>query len=196
MLTTTIDTKRLRLRPFQSDDLARFWEIGHSDYEVARWLTGLTWPPVIGEAEAFIRQACKVDPKSESFPFAIDCDGQLIGGVEVQKPGDLNEFPELPTIGYWLSEAAQGHGYMIEACVAALHWGFARAACNTFAARVFATNYPSQKLLKKLGFESAGVCTRYSKPLQQDIENIIMHLPRDRFEALHGDAHIMMGAAL
>ncbi len=196
MLTTTIDTKRLQLRPFQSDDLAQFWEIGHSDYEIARWLTGLAWPPVMGEAEAFIEQACKADPKTDSFPFAIEHDGTLIGGVEIQKPGDLKEFPELPTIGYWLSEAMQGHGYMIEACVAALHWGFARDACDTFAARVFAANYPSQKLLKKLGFEPAGFCTRYSKPLQQDVENIIMHLPRDRFEALHGDAHIMMGAAL
>ncbi|GHB24662.1 hypothetical protein GCM10007094_10890 [Pseudovibrio japonicus] len=148
------------------------------------------------EAKAFIEQASAANPKTDSFPFAIDHNGQLIGGVEVQKPGDLNEFPELPTISYWLSEAAQGHGYMIEACVAALHWGFARAACDSFAARVFATNYSSQKLLKKLGFEAAGVCLRYSKPLQQDVENIIMHLPRDRFEALHGDADIMMGGAV
>ncbi|KZL28907.1 GNAT family N-acetyltransferase [Pseudovibrio sp. Ad37] len=196
MLTTTIDTQRLQLRPFQSDDLPRFWEIGPSNYEIARWLTGLTWPPTMMEAEAFIEQACLANAKTDSFPFAIDCNGQLIGGVEVQKPGDLKEFPELPTIGYWLSEAAHGQGYITEACVAALHWGFARAACDTFAARVFATNYSSQKVLKKLGFEPAGVCLRYSKPLQQDVENIIMHLPRDRFEALHGDAHVMMGAAL
>ncbi len=105
------------------------------------------------EAETFIEQACKADPRTDSFPFAIEHDDTLIGGVEIQKPGDLKEFPELPTIGYWLSEAMQGHGYMLEACVAALHWGFARDACDTFAARVFAANYPSQKLLKKLGFE-------------------------------------------
>ncbi|SFT83021.1 Protein N-acetyltransferase, RimJ/RimL family [Pseudovibrio denitrificans] len=196
MLTTTLDTQRLQLRPFQSDDLARFWEIGHSDYEIARWLTGLTWPPIMMEAEAFIEKAIAVNPKTDSFPFAIELDGQLVGGVEIEKPGDLKEFPELPTIGYWLSQKAQGQGFMVEACVAALHWGFSREACDVFAARVFATNYSSQKVLKKLGFEPAGVCLRYSKPLQQDVENIIMHLPRDRFEALHGDAHVMMGAAL
>ncbi|KZK88888.1 MULTISPECIES: GNAT family N-acetyltransferase [unclassified Pseudovibrio] len=196
MLTTTIDTQRLRLRRYKPEDLEPYWEIGHSDYEIIRWLTGASWPAQRSELNAVADFALNANPLTDTFPFAIEHNGLLIGGVDVQKPGDLNEFPELPTIGYWLSQKAQGHGLMLEACVAALHWGFARDACDTFAARVFATNYPSQKLLKKLGFEPVGVCIRYSKSLQQDVENIIMHLPRDRFEALHGDAHVMMGAAL
>ncbi|SDR22750.1 GNAT family N-acetyltransferase [Pseudovibrio sp. Tun.PSC04-5.I4] len=195
MFTTTIDTLRLELRPFQSDDLDQFWKIGPSNYEIACWLTGLTWPPLFEEAKEFIDSARAANQNTDSYPFAIDCNGQLIGCIEVQKAGDLKEFPELPTIGYWLSSAAQGHGYMQEACVAALHWGFARDACNIFAVRVFANNFPSQRTLKRLGFEPVGVCIRYSKPLKQNVENIIMHLPRDRFEALHGDAHVMMGAA-
>ncbi|QUS56182.1 GNAT family N-acetyltransferase [Pseudovibrio brasiliensis] len=196
MLTTTLDTQRLRLRRYKPEDLQDYWEIGHSDYEIIRWLTGASWPPLRSELDTVAQFALNADPEIDNFPFAIEHNGALIGGVEIQKPGDLKEFPELPTIGYWLSQKAQGQGFMVEACVAALHWGFSREACDVFGARVFATNYSSQKLLKKLGFEPAGVCLRYSKPLQQDVENIIMHLPRDRFEALHGDAHVMMGAAL
>ena len=196
MLATTIDTQRLRLRPYKSEDLEPYWEIGLSDYEVIRWLTGPSWPARRSELEAAADFALHADPVKDNFPFAIEHNGALIGGIEIHKSGDLIEFPEFPTIGYWLSRKAQGRGFMLEACVAALHWGFTREATDTFAARVFATNYPSQKLLKKLGFEAAGVCLRYSEPLQQDVENIIMHLPRDRFEALHGDAHAMMGAAL
>ncbi|KZL19332.1 hypothetical protein PsAD2_02084 [Pseudovibrio axinellae] len=195
MLTTTIDTQRLRLRGYRPKDFEPFWDIGHSDFEIARWLTGLSWPPLRSEAEATAQSALNADPAKDTFPFAIEHDGKLIGGVDVQKAGDLSEFPEIPTLGYWLSQAAQGHGYMLEACVAALHWGFAREASDSFAARVFATNYASQRVLKKLGFEPVGVCVRYAKPLKTNVENVIMHLPRDRFEALHGDAYVMMGAA-
>lgn len=102
MFTTTIETLRLELRPFQSDDLDHFWKIGPSNYEIA---------------------------------------------------------------------------------------------CDTFSARVLSKNSPSHKLLKTLGFEPVGVCLRYSKPLHQNLGNIIMHLPKDRFEALQGDAHVRMGAA-
>lgn len=195
MITSTLETARLVLRRFRPTDLEPFWAIGPTDFEVARWLTGLSWPPLKSEAEAFVQNACSADVESDSFPFAIELSGALIGGVEVQKPGDLNEFPELPTIGYWLSSKTQGQGYMLEACVAALHWGFAREACGTFAARVFQANSPSQNLLKKLGFKEAGRCIRFSRSLQKDIPNLILHLPKDRFEALHGEASIVMGAA-
>lgn len=195
MVTSTLETARLVLRRFRPTDLEPFWAIGPTDFEVARWLTGLSWPPLKSEAEAFVQNACSADVESDSFPFAIELDGALIGGVEVQKPGDLNEFPELPTIGYWLSSKAQGQGFMLEACVAALHWGFAREACDTFAARVFQANISSQNLLKKLGFKEAGSCIRFSKPLKKDIPNLILHLPRDRFEAQRGEVSCVVGAA-
>ena len=195
MIPSTLETARLALRRFRLTDLEPFWAIGPTDFDVTRWLTGLSWPPLKSEAHAFVQKACSADVESDSFPFAIELNGALIGGVEVQKPGDLNEFPELPTIGYWLGSKAQGQGYMLEACVAALHWGFAREACGTFAARVFPNSIPSQNLLKKLGFKEAGRCIRFSRPLQKDIPNLILHLPKGRFEALHGEVSCVVGAA-
>ncbi len=195
MLTTSIDTQRLRLRRYKPEDLDAYWKLAASNYDIVRWLTGPSWPPQKTELELVAEFALNADPATDTFPFAIEHNGALIGGVDIQKPGDIKEFPELPSIGYWLSTQAQGHGFMLEACVAALHWGYARSNAELFAARVFANNFSSQRVLKRLGFEPVGVCVRFSKPLQQDIENIIMHLPRERFEGLHGDAHVMMGAA-
>ncbi|GHB24669.1 ribosomal-protein-L7/L12-serine acetyltransferase [Pseudovibrio japonicus] len=196
MFPIVISTKRLKLRPSQESDFDRAWPNFAQNFEIVRWLTDMPWPPNKEATYASFVSALSINPEEGPYPFAIEYDGQLIGCVEIQKRGDLDEFPDVPSIGYWMIEDAQGHGFMLEACVAALHWGFAKETCYAFATRVMQDNHASLNLLKKLGFEAAGVCLRYSKPLQQDVVNIIMHLPRDRFEALHGDADIKMGAAL
>ncbi|WP_310621630.1 GNAT family N-acetyltransferase [Flexibacterium corallicola] len=60
-----INTKRLRLRSYQMSDLERHWQIGASDFEVVRWLTGTSWPPVQSElVETFNKVLMSPDGES------------------------------------------------------------------------------------------------------------------------------------
>jgi RimJ/RimL family protein N-acetyltransferase len=57
-------------------------------------------------------------------------------------------------IGYGLSTAYRGRGYMTEAVAALTDWGFSHREClRVTATHVLIDNYPSQRVLTKAGFK-------------------------------------------
>jgi ribosomal-protein-alanine N-acetyltransferase len=51
MTLPVLKTRRLVLRPFKEGDAEAIANLGGRDFEVARWLTGCTWPYEDGAAE-------------------------------------------------------------------------------------------------------------------------------------------------
>lgn len=64
-------------------------------------------------------------------------------------------------MGYDLSEAFWGQGYMQEAVKAALRFAFDRMGLNRVETFVDAENMPSLKMMKRLGFQREGVLREY-----------------------------------
>jgi len=179
-----LETRRLVLRPLALSDAPAMEKLAGRDFEVARWMTSFTWPYEEGAAEAFLENAVEMDPLADEAPFGVTLGGILIGVVAIEAPGDLEEAPGCPTLGYWFGRPFHGFGYAPEAARAALAWGFsAHTSCPAIAARVFEENMKSRAVLRRLGFKPAGKTVRYSKPLDRKIDNIVMRLERSEFES-------------
>ncbi|PVB60717.1 GNAT family N-acetyltransferase [Labrenzia sp. 011] len=178
-----LKTRRLILRPVALGDAEAIAALAGRDFEVARWLTSFTWPYEEGAAETFLKSVVGTDPFRTEALFAITLGGVFIGVVAVEPPGDLDELPALPTLGYWLGRAFQGHGYAAEAVEAALAWAFEAFEADAIAARAFEDNFRSRSLLRKLGFRPYCLTERFSRALDRRVSNVVVRLERSNFEA-------------
>ncbi len=81
-------------------------------------------------------------------------DGKLIGECSL-----FNLVPQCrrAEVGYTLAQQAWGNGYISEALVALLEFGFARLDLNRVEADVDPRNVASAKTLEKLGFQKEGL---------------------------------------
>ncbi len=178
-----LKTRRLVLRPLEEDDAAAIADLGGRDFEIVRWLTGASWPYVEGEAEDFVSKVVGTDPMETEAAFVVTLGGVFIGVVAVQAPGDLVELSDLPTIGYWIGRAFQGHGYASEAVDAVLEWAFEVYGTDAIAARAFEDNFRSRGLLRKMGFKPYSITERFSRALDRRVSNVVVRLARADFEA-------------
>lgn len=179
----TLKTRRLVLRSLQRQDAEVIALLGGKDFEIVRWLTGASWPYVEGEAEEFVSKLIGSDPLETEAVFAVTLGGVFVGVVAIEPPGDLKELPELPTVGYWIGRAFQGHGYATEAVETVLEWAFETYGTDALAARVFEDNTRSRGLLRKLGFKPYSMTERFAKALDRRVSNVIVRLERSDFEA-------------
>ncbi|WP_186399174.1 GNAT family N-acetyltransferase [Stappia sp. P2PMeth1] len=178
-LNERVATRRLVLRPLETGDAEAIDRLCSRDHEVVRWLTGMPWPPKDGAAAEFVAAAIDTDPFAGEAAFAITLGGVLIGLVAIKAPGELAEHPDCPSIGYWIGRPFQGFGYAGEAAAAALGWGVAAHGCQAMAARAFADNAASLKVLSRLGFRETGRMMRTSLALGHEVENVVLRLERE-----------------
>ena len=147
-----IVTTRLRLRPFTMADLDALLAY-RRDPEVARYQS---WSETFSEADgrAFIEavSSTPLGTPNEWVNYVIERTGAVIGDV------GLRVGSEGAQIGFTLSRTHQGHGYAAEAVEALCDFALQR--CRLIYAITDTRNFPSIRLLERLGFFSAGFHAR------------------------------------
>lgn len=108
----TLETQRLILRPFTMNDAQAMFDTWASDPEVTKYLT---WNPheSVETSQKIMRLWIEQYQKPERINFAMvrKDSGKLIGGIDV-----VGYLDGTPVIGYAMSRAHWGKGYMTEAC--------------------------------------------------------------------------------
>jgi [ribosomal protein S5]-alanine N-acetyltransferase len=64
-------------------------------------------------------------------------------------------------IGYWIDEAAAGHGYVPESVVLVFRFAFDELALHRLQIAIIPRNMPSRRVVEKLGIRSEGTALRY-----------------------------------
>lgn len=150
---TTLETARLRLRPWEARDRDPFAAL-NGDPEVMRHFPGVLdragSDALLGRIEA--RRA------AAGFCFAAAerrVDGAFVGLVGLGRM----RMPEVPRldgaveVGWRLARAHWGKGYATEAARAWLGWGFAVLGLAEIVAITVPANLPSQAVMRRLGME-------------------------------------------
>lgn len=144
----TLETERLLLRPFRPDDAEAMFSGWASDDEVTKYLT---WPTHgnVEQTKAIIARWVSEYEKPERLNFAIVLrdEDKLIGGIDV-----VGYVEGVPVIGYNLSRAYWGRGYMTEACRRVLDYLFSQ---GHAAVKIDAMveNIGSNRVIQKCGGE-------------------------------------------
>ena len=151
--TPTLQTARLRLRPFASTDSDALFEL-HSSARVLRYWDAPPWSDR-SRAGRFIATCMQMAADGTGARLAIDrtSDGAFVGWCSLTR---WNPDYRSAAMGYCLGEAAWGHGYATEAAGAVLHWAFDTLDLNRVQAETDTRNAASARVLEKLGFVREG----------------------------------------
>ncbi|TAE18387.1 MAG: N-acetyltransferase [Bacteroidetes bacterium] len=134
----------------------RSWQIADVDSlayyannaEIAKNLTNqFPHPYTRANAEAFIGFATSHTP---TRIFAIDLDGEAIGGIGIHPQADV--FEKNAELGYWLAQPFWGRGIITQAVELIVPIAFETLPIQRLFARPFGTNKASQKILEKNNF--------------------------------------------
>ena len=153
-----IETGRLVLRPLTGADLEFIYR-HFSDPAVTRYMLDEEPLSDIDQAQELIDFYTPGAGKNYNrWGIVLKADGSLIGTCGYHK---WNRRSCRAEIGYDLSPASWGQGYMTEAARAVLHHGFGSMDLNRVEALVYPGNLASIRLLTRLGFRQEGVLRDY-----------------------------------
>jgi ribosomal-protein-alanine N-acetyltransferase len=109
--------------------------------------------------EEAARAAVRERDEGRALPFAIEVDGAVAGGVNLNVI--VRGVFDNAYLGYWLDERQGGRGFTTEAVRRAVTHAFGAAGLHRVQAAVIPRNAPSLRLLEKLGFREEGFAERY-----------------------------------
>lgn len=152
--TEVIETPRLILRPFTTDDAQAMFDNWASDPEVTRFLT---WPAhaSVEISRMVLEDWEKSYESKEYYQWALELKevGQPIGSISVVRRNDHTEETE---IGYCLGKAWWHQGIMSEALSMVINFLFSSVGVNRVAARHDLNNPRSGCVMKKCGMQYEG----------------------------------------
>ena len=153
LVTPTLHTARLRLRPFNDSDANALFAL-HSNAHVLRYWDAPTWSERL-RAERFIAACRQIAEAGTGTRLAVDrdSDGAFIGWCGLTR---WNPNYRSASLGYCFDDAAWGHGYATEAARALLEWAFDTLEMNRVQAETDTRNAASARVLEKLGFVREG----------------------------------------
>ncbi len=151
---TILETSRLTLRFMDERDIDALYAV-YSDPVVARYLSR---PPQTERAQAEKMMvnvlAGYANGSGVNFGVVRRDDGVLMGNCMFFGFHDESRRAE---IGYSMARAYWGQGYMNEALIALIDYGFGPLGLNRLEADIDPRNENSAKSLKRLGFQEEGV---------------------------------------
>jgi RimJ/RimL family protein N-acetyltransferase len=142
-------TDRLVIRPATSEDLRAIFEY-RTQVEVARWMPGR--PTSYAE---FVLRCGQFGVLARTL--AIELDGVLIGDLYLHvtpswaQTDTADRAGEEAEVGWCLSPAHQGQGYVSEAATELVRVCFEDLGVRRITAAAFADNLPSLRIMEKLG---------------------------------------------
>lgn len=153
LTTPTLETERLRLRPFAEGDAEAIYAL-QSDAHVLRYWDSPPWTDP-EEATRFIARSATMAQEDSGVRVVIEgrSEGDFLGWVAFNS---WNPEFRSASLGYCLTEAAWGHGYATEAAGALLGWAFETLDLNRVQSEADTRNRPSARVLEKLGFVLEG----------------------------------------
>ncbi len=127
-----------------------------NNFNVSRYLRDrFPYPYTMAHARAFLAGA--VGEEGEETKFAIDVDGEAVGGIGLIPGADIERFSA--EIGYWLGEPFWGRGIVSEALIVISERAFDRLNLLRLFALAFAENASSVRVLEKAGYALEGHLT-------------------------------------
>lgn len=149
----TIETERLRLRPFRMSDARRVQTLV-GEREIAATTLNIPHPYQDGMAETWIRthEPGYAADELATFAITIRASGELVGAIGLVIDRDHGR----AELGYWIGRPYWNHGYATEAARALLRLGFEQLGVHRIQAEHLVRNPASGRVMQKAGMRHEG----------------------------------------
>jgi ribosomal-protein-alanine N-acetyltransferase len=157
--------RRVVLRPLVVTDFAQWQGVRRRSHD---WLT--KWEPrrppgmpdVTDSRSAFAARCRARDRERQlgtGFGFGIFVDGEFAGEININ---GVQRGPfQSAYVGYWIDEAAAGHGYVPEAVVVLCRYAFEELGLHRLQIAIIPRNAASRRVVEKLEVRDEGTAVRY-----------------------------------
>lgn len=154
-VTQTVETDRLRLRPWREGDLDAFARIT-ADPQVMRYM--LRGPLTRAEARAQIERFERERQERGLGHWAVEEgeSGTLLGRIGLLHHEDWPEDPENVEVGWLLDRAVWGRGLATEGALASLRYGFLELGLERIISIAHPENRASHRVMEKAGLALQG----------------------------------------
>ena len=169
--TKTIQTARLLLRRFTVEDAQAMFDNWASDERVTRFLT---WDPhtSVEETKEILSAWCAAYENPDSYHWAMEYDGTVIGGISIVRFYDKRECADL---GYCMGYDYWNKGLMTEAAKAVIDFLFTEVGVNRLEISHAVKNPASGKVAQKCGFTYEGTKREAFKTSAGEFLDIAYH---------------------
>lgn len=179
-----LEGSRLYLRPPRRDDWHEWaWLRSRNRAFLQPWEP--TWADdALSEDffEARIRRQTREWKDDRAYPFVICLNGteKIIGGMNINNIS--RGAAQFASLGYWLAEDAQGHGYMTEAGRVIIQHAFTDLRLHRLNAGCLPENVRSRSMLSRLGFREEGFAARFIQIDGLWRDHVLYGLPVEEWE--------------
>ena len=172
----TLETKRLRVRPYSEADIPELLPL-IGTWEVAATTLRIAHPYTEQDARAFLELAKEAGKMW--LAITLLSDGRQVGGIGMR----IEEQHRHAELGYWLGVPHWGQGYATEAGREMIRYGFEQLDLHRIFATHFAHNPASGNILRKLGMRHEGCQREHLLKWGQFVDSEIYGLLRHEWEA-------------
>ena len=172
----TLETARLRLRPYAESDIAELLPL-IGTREVAATTLRIPHPYTEQDARDFL--SLIQDPGKLWLAITLRDDERHIGGIGLT----IETAFQHAELGYWLGVPYWGQGYATESARELLRYGFEDLHLHRIFASHFHHNPKSGKILKKLGMRHEGCQRQHLRKWNQFIDSELYGILRHEWEA-------------
>lgn len=160
-----LDGRRIVLRPLVPEDFQQWREVRR---RCGEWLTQWEPLPMVGQPDTVedpnaFASRCSARLREiqmgTGFGFGLFVDGAFRGEVNlntIQRGARQNAY-----VGYWVDRAVAGEGYMPEAVVAVLRFGFEQLDLHRIQISIVPRNASSIRVVDKIGLRPEGIAVGY-----------------------------------
>lgn len=175
----TIETARLRLRPYGDADIAELVPLIGAR-EVAANSMRIPFPYGEQDARDFLVRISDGSETRVAITLLSDgpLRGKLIGGVGLR----FSPAHSSAELGYWIGVPYWGNGYATEAARALLDYGFETLKLNRIFASHFKPNAASGRILRKLGMLHEGCQREHIRKWDQFLDSELYGMLRRDWE--------------
>jgi len=173
----TLETTRLRLRPYSGADIAELLPL-IGTREVAATTLRIAHPYTEQDARAFLEMI--EDSNRIWLAIVLRTDGRQIGGAGLT----VDRQHQHAELGYWLGAPYWGQGYATEAAQEMLRYGFEDLGLHRIFASHFKHNPASGRILKKLGMGYEGCQREHLRKWDQFVDSELYGILRQEWKIL------------
>jgi ribosomal-protein-alanine N-acetyltransferase len=182
----SLETDRLLLRPFASDDVETVYRLVN-DPEIVATTRTLHFPYPEGAAVRWIAQQPEawLTGRAAIFAITLKRTGLVLGAIGLE----IDAADERAELGYWLDPAFWNRGYASEAAEAVVEFGFRRLGLNRLTAEYMVHNPASGRVLEKARFQPEGVLRQHARKWGRFYDVAAVGLLREDWLKSAGEIH-------
>ncbi|WP_223608572.1 GNAT family N-acetyltransferase [Chryseobacterium sp. OSA05B] len=154
----TIETERLILSQLNEKDIPAV-KLYLQDKIFSDLTSNIPYPYMLEHAEFWLKISREAFANNTGYTFAVrNKEGQIIGAIGLHDRDD-----DKAELGYWIGKPFWNKGYVTEAAIALIDFGFRELEVNKIYATYFLHNPASGRIMEKAGMKEEALLKQHLK---------------------------------